>query len=110
MKKRLLAMLLALTMLFALVGCTQEEAPPETTQPGAEQFKEMYEEAAKKLESSAAVTLDVELTELLHVEDKEFETDKKQVVSYSGLGTDAALIRMEEDVKYSEEEDAEEEV
>ena len=105
--KRMFAMLLALAMLFALVGCTQEEAPPETTQPGAEQFKEMYEEAAKKLESSATVTLDVELTEFLHVEDKEFETDKKQVVSYGGLGTDAVLIRMEEDVKYSEEEDAE---
>ena len=106
--KRLLAMLLALAMVFALVGCTQEEAPPETTQPGAEQFKQLYLDAAEKLTSDGSVTLDVELTEVLTVEDQKFETEKKQVVAYSGLNTDKVIIRMEEDVKYTEDEDAEE--
>ena len=49
--KRFLSAILALTMLFALIGCTQEETPPETTQPGAAQFQQMYEEAAEKLTS-----------------------------------------------------------
>ena len=106
--KRFLAMLLALVMLFALIGCTQEEAPPETTQPGAEQFKQLYLDAAAKLEAASAITFDVALSEVLLVEDQKFETEKKQVIAYSGLGTEDVLIRMDEDVKYSEDADAEE--
>lgn len=106
--KRLFAMLLALAMVFSIIGCTQEEAPPETTQPGAEQFKQLYLDAAEKLTAAGAVTLDVVLSEVLTVEDQKFETEKKQVVAYSGLGSDKVIIRMEEDVKYSEDEDAEE--
>jgi len=106
--KRSLAMLLALAMLFALAGCTQEEAPPETTVPGAEQFKEMYEDAAEKLVSAGSVTLDVELTQVLTVETQDFETEKEQVVAYTGLGSDKVIIRMEENVKYSEDAEDEE--
>lgn len=107
--KRTLAILLAFAMLFALAACAQEEATPtETTQPGAEQFKQIYQDAVAKLEAADAVTLDVELSEVLIVEDRHFETHKQQVVAYSGLNTDKPLLRMEENVKYSEDEEAEE--
>lgn len=118
MTKKLLAALLAFAMLFALIGCNKKApsaaptaetaAPTEPAVPGAEQFKQMYEEAAAKLTSADAVTFDVALTEVLTIEDQKFEAEKKQIISYSGLNSDNVIIRMEEDVKYSEDKDAEE--
>ena len=107
--KRFLAVLLALAMLFAMAGCVEQEAEPtETTTPLMEQYTKIYQDACAALDSAGTVSLDVKLTSTMLVEDQQFVTENQQVVTYSGLGTDAVLIQMEENVKYSEDEDAEE--
>ncbi len=107
--KRFLAVLLALVMLFALAGCVEQEAEPtETTTPLMEQYTKIYQDACAALEAAGTVSLDVKLTNTMQVEDQQFVTENQQVVTYSGLGTDSVLIHMEENVKYSEDEDADE--
>ena len=107
--KRFLAVLLALAMLFAMAGCVEQEAEPtETTTPLMEQYTKIYQDACAALNAAGTVSLDVKLTSTMLVEDQQFVTENQQVVTYSGLGTDAVLIQMEENVKYSEDEEEKE--
>ena len=116
MKKRMIALLLALAMIVGLLGCQKapeaEQAPtePAETAPPAPDPAQVYADARAALDSAAAVTLDVVQTTTITVEEQNFTDEITQVLTYTGLDTDAPAVRMEQEVvyDYSEEEPEEE--
>ena len=112
MKKRLLALLLAIAMVLCLFGCTQEPIPTEPpTEPPTQAPTEppldgaqIYADAAAAL-SAGDVTLDVVSTKTTTVEDQSFVTEAIQVVTYEGVGTDAPKMYLQETMPFWEYDD-----
>ena len=102
--KRLVALLLCLTLVFSLLGCNsapQESAPtaaptePAPTDPPAE---EIYTTARQLLESADKITLDVITTTTTTVADQEFTVIEKDILSYNGYGTDAIQASLKKSI------------
>ena len=103
---RMLALLLALSMLFALVGCTSdpEETTPPTTTPTEPPATEpptdwagLYTGAVTRLEEQQSLTLNVTAETVTTIAGKSFPSTTEYIAKYQGLGTDAFLARIEED-------------
>ena len=106
MKRRILAGLLAIALIFGMLGCQQAPAvepvvtePPATTAPAPDAGK-IYADARAKLESASALTLDVVKTTTTTVEGQSFIDESQQVLTYTGLDTKKPMLRMEETVVY----------
>ena len=104
MKKRMIAALLALALVFSLFGCqkapVEEAQPTEPTVPAPDPAQ-VYSEARAALEDKAAVTLDVTRVMTTTVEDQSFVQESEQVLTYSGLDTEAPVILLEEELSYN---------
>jgi len=105
MKKRLLAGLLALCMLFGLMGCksrpaNQEATKPTATQPVVPQAVQVYNRAVGRLKETGAVTFSVMKKTTVTAEGAQFKDEAAQVLSYAELNTDAPIVRLEEQVPY----------
>lgn len=109
MKKKWIAVLLAVALALVLFGCQKEPSieqteqtetqPPETTVPAPDPG-EVYSEACAALEAMADVTLDVTQVLTTTVEGHSFVDESEQVLTYSGLDTDAPVIRLEQEVEF----------
>lgn len=105
MKKKILALFLAIAMVLSLIGCTQEptttepstEPSVETTEP-APDAAQIYADACAAL--GADVTLDVVTTKTTTVGDQTLTVDTTQVLTYAGVGTDAPMIHLQQTVPY----------
>lgn len=104
--KRMIALLLAMSMLFAFVGCTGDpaadpqpsteptEPPTEPTEPPVD-WVGMYTDALAKLEGHTSMTLNVEEETTTTLAGKSFPSATEYIAKYQGLGTDNLLARME---------------
>lgn len=104
--KRMIALLLAMSMLFAFVGCTGDpaadpqpsteptEPPTEPTEPPVD-WVGMYTDALAKLEGHTGMTLNVEEETTTTLAGKSFPSATEYIAKYQGLGTDNLLARME---------------
>ena len=106
--KKLIAMLLCITMVFSLVACTQEPAEPSAA--------EVYTAAADALNALTDVTLELVIDTMTMVGGDEFTEKSTQTLTYQGIGTDEAIISMDETLEFAlhlpadeEDEDQEEE-
>ena len=108
MKKRLLALLLALVMMVSLFGCQkpQVETPTEPTAPSTEPPTELapdalqiYADASAKLKS-ADVTLDVVTTKTTSFGAETLTEETTAVLTYTGLGTENPQSSWEETTSY----------
>lgn len=102
--KRIIALLLCLTLMTGLFGCgstPQETLPPVTepapTEPPAE---DLYAAAKASLESADKITLDVMTTTTTSVADQEFVIINKDILSYNGYGTDTCQISLKRSITY----------
>lgn len=104
--KRLVALLLCLTLVFSLLGCNsaaQEPAPtaaptePAPTEPPAE---EIYTAARQLLESTDKITLDVMTTTTTAVANQEFTIIEKDILSYNGYGSDAVQTSLKKSITH----------
>lgn len=101
---RLIALLLALSMLFALVGCTSEpeETTPPTTAPTEPPATEpptdwvgLYTDAVTRLEEQQSLTLSIEEETSTTIAGQTFPSSTEYIAKYQGLGTDSLLARIE---------------
>lgn len=96
---------LCAVLALSLAGCTgNSESIPTTeattvpTEPPAE---EIYAQARAALDSAADVTVELVITTYTTVDGDEFSQQASQTLTYQAMGTDAALIAMEEETAYS---------
>ena len=95
MKKRLLALLLALALVVSLFGCQkpQNETPSEPTAPSTEPTEpapdaaQIYADAAAAL-SAGDVTLDVTSTKTTTFGSETLTEETSAVLTYTGMGTE----------------------
>lgn len=104
--KQIIAALLAVVLLFTLVGCQNVQEEPISTQPteatepvldGAE----IYNDARAALESMETVSLDVTQVLTTTVDGQQIANETEQVLTYSGNTTDSPIIMLEETVTES---------
>lgn len=107
--RRILALLLCAVMLFGMFGCSKEpaatEAPtaaptdPPPTEPPAE---EIYVQAADLMEAASGMELNLTTTKTVTIGTETFEQTSTQVVTLSGLGTDALKATLSESFEINE--------
>lgn len=120
--KRLLALLLCLSMVFCLFGCDTapvETQPTETTQqptetdPPEPTAEEIYADARAALDAASNVTLSITEDTTTTVAGQDFTERSQITLTYAGIGTDALQVAMEENyskgTEEEEEKDADEE-
>ena len=123
MKKmtKLMALILCISMMFSIVGCTKdpvETVPPATeptvtdpapTEPSAE---ELYATAQEALAQITDISLELIITTYTTIGTDEFSQQSTQTLTYKGIGTEDAVISMDEQLMYgihdAEKDDAEE--
>lgn len=103
---KLMALVLCIAMILSLVGCTQKPAesttpstqPPAPTEPPAD---EVYAQAREALESAVDISLELLITTYTTVNEDEFSEQSVQTLTYQGIGTENAVIAMDEVIDFS---------
>lgn len=115
--KKLLAFILCFALLLSLTACPSKDAgEPSETVSNEEQARDMYAKACTPLDEASNVTLELLITTLNNVDGDEYSEQSSQTLTYQAMGTEEAVIEMEEEITFSvhseqeeEEEDEEEE-
>ncbi len=97
MKRRTLAILLALLLVFTMSGCQKENAvttEPVNTEPTP---ANMYARARKALEQEEALELSVEVTIETQAGEECFTTELEQEILLNGRGTKELQVQREEE-------------
>ena len=90
--KKLIALFLCAAMVFSLVACTQEPAAPSAA--------EVYTKAADALKALTDVTLELVIDTMTMVGCDEFTEKSTQTLTYQGIGTEEAMISMDESLEF----------
>ena len=120
--KKLIALLLCAAMLLSLIGCTNKPVEttasptePPTTAPTELPADQVYAQAREVMESVDHISLELIITTYTTVIGDEFSEQSVQTLTYQNMGTEEAVIAMDEEIFFSvhnadeEEEDEEEE-
>ena len=115
--KKLLAFILCFALLLSLTACPSNDAgEPTETVSNEEQARDMYAKARTPLDEASNVTLELLITTLNNVDGDEYSEQSSQTLTYQAMGTEEAVIELEEEITFSvhseqeeEEEDEEEE-
>ena len=101
--KSILALALCAAMLLSMVGCTQ--APAETTAPPTQApateptelaAEELYAQAQASLDEADHISLELVVTTHIQLGDEVFSERSSQTLTYKDMGTDNALVVLEE--------------
>ena len=114
---RLIALALCAALLLSLAACggnpaetTAPPTEPPTTVPTKPPAAEVYAQARAALESLSHVTLELLRTTYITVAGDEFSEQSAQTLTYKDMGTDEAVIVLDETLDFSvhtqEEDDA----
>lgn len=108
--KKLFALILCVVMLFSMAACKQPTNPTPQTDPN-DQSKKLYTQASDVLGSASHVTLELLVTTVTTVDGDEFSEQSTQTLTYQDMGTDKAVIALEESLLFSvhNEEEADDE-
>ncbi len=112
MKRRLLALLLAVFMVFSLFGCdkgtpedqtdTTDQVEEEPTPPPEPTGEEVYSEAVALLNGKASVTLDIsENMSITSGHQHVTDTESAHTLTYAALDTEAPMVLYEENVDFT---------
>lgn len=105
---KITALLLCAALLLSMVACTK--APAETTVPTTQApttvpteppAEDVYAAAREALDSAEHVSLELVITTLTTVAGDEFSEQSTQTLTYKDMGTEEAIVSMEEDLLYS---------
>ena len=108
--KKLLAFILCFALLLSFAACQSDDAEePIETVSNEEQAKEMYDKARAPLDAAANISLELLITTLSSVEGDEYSEQSAQTLTYQAVGTEEAMIMLEEEVTYSVHEPEEDE-
>ena len=106
MKKRLLALLLAVVMVFTLFGCQKPQTEEPSTEPSTEPATEPAPDAAQIYADATAalstgdVTLDVTSTKTTTFGNETLTEETSAVLTYTGMGTENPQSSWEETANY----------
>ena len=109
MKKmtKLIALVLCAAMLLSMVGCTQKPVEttvptePPTTVPTEPPAEDVYAQARAALDAATDISLELLITTYTTVAGDEFSEQSTQTLTYKGIGTEEAVIAMDESVLFS---------
>ena len=105
---RLIALVLSAALLLSLAACggspaetTAPPTEPPTTVPTEPPAAEVYAQARAVLESLSHVTLELLRTTYITVDGDEFSEQSAQALTYKDMGTDEAVIVLDETLDFS---------
>ena len=107
MKKmiKITALLLCLSMLVSMIGCTQTPAettaPPTTAAPTEPAPSDVYAQARVALDAADHISLELLSKKYTTVAGDEFSEQSAQTLTYKGVGTEEQVIVMEEQMDFS---------
>ena len=109
MRKRLLALLLALALVFGLFGCVKEPEPTTPTQPTepatepptepAPDGKALYADACALLTEKTVLTWDVVTDKTIHLKMQDLKDHQEQTVTYNAENAQAPVYALEQTVE-----------
>lgn len=109
MNRRILALLLAITLLISITGCGAEENPPTTTVPATNATEppvteapalHAYADARTLLENASQLRMKITTTKTTVVGGEEFTEKNMQTLLCAGLDTDSPTYSSHEDISY----------
>lgn len=104
--KRLLAILMCLTLLLGLFGCgnttpvkTVPTEPPATEPPTEPPVSDQYTQAAQTLRDAKNLSIDLTTAKTITTGIDSFELESEQELILTGIGTDTFVASMTEELK-----------
>ena len=106
--KKLVALILCAALLLSMAACKPQNPDPVDDSSLA---KNLYTQACDTLSSSSHTTLELLITTITTVDGDEFSEQSTQTLTYQAVGTEEAVIAMDESILFSihNTEDTEEE-
>lgn len=113
--QKLIALLLCAVLVFSLAACdtkptaddpsgesssTAQSTAPTETVPAQSEEKNLYNDARAIIENAQDLTLRISLEKAITVADETLSETADQTVIYSGIGTDAVKVRLDEHISY----------
>ena len=97
-KKLFISLFLLAALLISMTGCNTGAGTP--TEPAGPVAADVFNQAKATLDTAASITLDLTATKTTTVAEDVFSEKATQVLTYSGIGTENAIIALEEKTQF----------